>query len=430
MLHKIRFRSAVHFLSIILVVTFGCKSTSSEEPSISDLDKERLLGLMEDWYLWNDRLPNNSNPDDFSDEQEIVDQLRFSSFDRWSSVSEAARYNSYYEEGTYFGYGFSYAYNNDDELRIRYVYDESPFANAGVQRGWLLTHIDGVNTQAITDWNAAFGDDTPGTTQEFTFIDENGTTQQLSITKDVVGINAVMHADTLTVGIETIGYLVFNNFIEPAREELDAAFNLFELTNIDRLILDLRYNGGGRIGVATYLANYLISSSQNGQVLYRFVHNSDKTSNNRAQTLRKQGTLNIKELIVLTTEGTASASELLINGLKPLVPITHIGTSNTYGKPVGSYSWYSLEETMVYSLISFKFLNNLGNGEFFDGIEPDYLACDDLTTTWGIRTESMLSSAIEYLETGSPSECSVQVKSKFENSKLVTEEFPPAAIIN
>lgn len=417
-------------LPLIIAVLFvaGCKSTTNEEPTQEDLEKERLFGLMDNWYLWNQTLPDNPDLSSFENSTEIVNRLRYSALDRWSSVGVAATFNSYYNEGTYFGYGFSYGYNEDNELKIRYVFDDSPFGKAGVERGWTFTAIDGQNTQTITDWSNVFGENTPGFTQQFTFKNLAGETKELSITKDVVTMNTVLHSDTLSIGSKTIGYLVFNNFIEPSRSELDAAFDLFERSAVDKIILDLRYNGGGRISVATYLANYLIGQQNNGQFLYRFVHNDDKTENNSGQTLRKQGSLSIDELIILTTEATASASELLLNGLQPLMNVTHIGTSNTYGKPVGSYSWYSLDETQVYTLISFKVINKQGDGEYFDGIEPDFTACDDLSASWGERDESMLSAAIEYLETGNTGGCSVQTKTMLKTLQLPNEAYIPSAI--
>ena len=108
--------------------------------------------------------------------------------------------------------------------------------------------------------------------------------------------------------------------------------------------------------------------------------------------------------------------------------VTHIGTSNTYGKPVGSYSWYSLDETQVYTLISFKVINKQGDGEYFDGIEPDFTACDDLSASWGERDESMLSAAIEYLETGNTGGCSVQTKTILKTLQLPNEAYIPSAI--
>ncbi len=417
------------FIFVVFLFLTGCKSTTNIEPTQEDLDKEHLYGLMDNWYLWNQNLPDNPDLDSFDSPTELVNQLRYSALDRWSSVGLAATYNSYYNEGTYFGYGFSYGYNEENELKIRYVFDDSPFARAGVERGWTFVAIDGQNTQAITDWSNVFGDNTSDYTQQFVFENLNGERKELSITKEVVTMNAVLYSDTLSVGTNKIGYLVFNNFIEPSRSELDAAFALFERSAVDKVILDLRYNGGGRISVATYLANYLIGQQHNGEYLYRFVHNDDHTKNNSGQTLRKQGSLVIDELIVLTTQATASASELVINGLKPIINVTHIGTSTTYGKPVGSYSWYSLDDTQVYTLISFKFLNKLGDGEFFEGIEPDYTACDDISTSWGDSNESMLSAAIEYLETGSTSGCSVQSKTMQNTLTLPNEVYAPTAII-
>lgn len=110
--------------------------------------------------------------------------------------------------------------------------------------------------------------------------------------------------------------------------------------------------------------------------------------------------------------------------------VTHIGTENTYGKPVGSYSWFSLDETTVYSLISFRFVNSNSNGDFFDGIEPDFIACDDLNTNFGVAEESLLAGALEYIQTGSTSGCNVSTKVAPTKLDLPQEGPDPTLIVN
>lgn len=419
--------------TLLLLIPFlfiNCKSKNNDNDVDEQIiNNQHILNLFKEWYLWNDQIEDNLHAEDFSSPQDVLDQLRYSTLDRWSTISDANSYNAYYEEGTYLGYGFSYDQDLEGNIRFRFTYDDSPFGKAGIQRGWKLLKIDNQDVQNISDWSNVFGENQVGYTQTFLIEDLERNKKEYQIAKDIVTINPVLYSDTLSIGTESIGYLVFNNFINPAKAELDDVFDLFQSANIDRIVLDLRYNGGGRGSVAEYLANYLIQTDDNGVPFYKLVHNNFRTSDDKVYSLSKKGTINIKELIVLTTDRTASASELVLNGLKPLMMLTHIGDGNTYGKPVGSYGMYSLDETKVYSLISFRFLNSRNEGDFFEGIEPDYSVCDDISKPFGAFDENLLAAAIEYIQTGKTSECALYTKSKFK-PHLPQEEPEPTLILN
>ena len=412
--------SSLFCLSLII-------SCNKKENNNLNPENEFLFSLLQDWYLWNDQIDDTINPSSFDSPQSLLSQVRFSPIDKWSYIADAETFNSFYEEGTYLGYGFSYTHDDDNNIRFKFIYDESPFGKEGIERGWKLLEIDGVDVQTISDWSNAFGENSTGFTQNFLIENEIGTKTEYSISKDIVTINSVLHADTLTIANETIGYLVFNNFITPAKAELDDIFNEFESSNIQKLILDLRYNGGGSISVAEYLANYLIQADDNGKVLYKLFHNSNQTLNNKSYSLSKLGTLNIDELIVLSTESTASASELILNGLKPLMRVTHIGDGNTYGKPVGSYGWYNLDRTQVYSIISLGYSNSEDITDFFDGLEPKFTACDNMEKPFGDVNESMLAASIEYLETGTTDGCDVPIK--WTSKKELPQEIPSPTLL-
>ncbi len=422
----------ISFLLITLFLIVSCRATDSgaELDPQTLQNNELIYDLLKTWYLWNDEIDTNLNPSDFSSPQELLDNQRNSQFDRWSYASDAAQFKPYYDEGTYLGYGFSYEWDSENNIRFRYTYNNSPFGKAGIQRGWRLIEIDGVDVQTISDWTDVFGEEQIGFSQSFLVEDLNGNQTEYIIQKEIVTINPVLYSDTLSVGSAKIGYLVFNNFIGPAYDELNEAFALFQDASIDKLILDVRYNSGGLLNVAEYLANYIIHEDVNGKVLYKSIHNANRHSNNNTKTLNKIGNLNIDALIVLSTDKTASASELILNGLQPLMEVTHIGQGNTYGKPVGSYGWFNLDETEVYRIISFRFLNSEDQGDFFDGIEPDFTACDDLSKPFGDKSEGLFAAAIEYISTGQTLGCDLLPKSHFRGPELPQEEPGPSLIIN
>ena len=103
------------------------------------------------------------------------------------------------------------------------------------------------------------------------------------------------------------------------------------------LVLDLRYNGGGLVGVAQHLASLIAGVRTNGQVFAEYFHNDKNATRNRVLRFEpKPHALGLERLVVITTGASASASELVINALKPFIPVVVIG-SRTYGKPVGQY---------------------------------------------------------------------------------------------
>jgi C-terminal processing protease CtpA/Prc len=137
-----------------------------------------------------------------------------------------------------------------------------------------------------------------------------------------------------------------------------------------------------------------------GRILATFQHNDKNTALNedlRFKTAPPQ-TLNLARLFVITTRGSASASELLINSLRPHLPVVVIG-DDTYGKPVGQYGFTFCDK--VLAPVAFKLVNSEGQGDFFDGIPPDCRAADDIDHELGSAEEASLSEALNFVRTGS-----------------------------
>jgi C-terminal processing protease CtpA/Prc len=131
----------------------------------------------------------------------------------------------------------------------------------------------------------------------------------------------------------------------------------------------------------------------------QFVHNDKNTSKNSTLTLNMPAhALNLERLVVIYTRGSASASELVWNGLRPFIPVTTVG-DRSYGKPVGQYG-YNFCDKVLYP-VAFSTQNARGEGGYFDGIAPDCPAADDLEHQLGDSSEASLAEALRYLRTGS-----------------------------
>jgi C-terminal processing protease CtpA/Prc len=193
------------------------------------------------------------------------------------------------------------------------------------------------------------------------------------------------------------GHLVFDQFITPSNQELQDAFTYFSQNNIKDLIVDLRYNGGGNLNVLANMASYVAGAAQFNKPFLTLTFNDKNTSSNGTYTFSSvSAPLSLSKVIVITTRGTASASEDFINGLKPVLDIRTIGDT-TNGKPVGMLG-FPYQTSYMFFPITFSLVNSAGQGDFYQGFAPDKYVPDDITHDWYDRNEACLKEAIYYLE--------------------------------
>jgi carboxyl-terminal processing protease len=160
----------------------------------------------------------------------------------------------------------------------------------------------------------------------------------------------------------------------------------------------MRYNGGGLVAVARHLASIIGGSRTRDQVFAQYVHNDRNVRRN--QVLRfEEGAAGpgFERLIVITTRASASASELVINALRPFIPVVIIG-DRTYGKPVGQYQVNFCDKMLA--PVSFTVRNANGEGDYFEGLAPDCLATDDIQHELGDPEEASLREAMMFAATG------------------------------
>jgi C-terminal processing protease CtpA/Prc len=167
---------------------------------------------------------------------------------------------------------------------------------------------------------------------------------------------------------------------------------------VNELVLDLRYNGGGLVDVAQHLASYIGGVRTDGLVFAEYFHNDKNTFRNRIIRFEsKPQRLTLDRLIVVTTRSSASASELVINALRPFMPVVVIG-GTTYGKPVGQYAIGFCDKLLA--AVAFALRNADGHGDFFDGFPPDCPAPDEADHQLGDPEEGSLKEALTFATTG------------------------------
>ncbi len=371
--------------------------------SVSEQNKF-VNDTMRDIYFWVDSLPD-VNPDDFASPEELLEALRFQSLDRFSSIGDAAADDAFFSDSQFIGVGIGLFTDADNRVFITQAFGDGAAAAAGMARGDELLSINGEDIASILAGqgiSAAFGANDIGVQADVSFRTLAGDEVAATLTKDLVTIEPVPAVTVLDVDGVATGYLAFRDFVDPAFDALAQAFATINAAGVDEMILDLRYNGGGLLSVAEFLGNLLGGATTAGQTFYSLTHNQFNSGLNFTELYADElDALDLNRLIVITSGGTASASELVLNALEPYMDVVLIGKTTT-GKPVGQYGFSFCGK--ILRPISFQIVNANGEGDYFDGIEPDCLADDDLTHALGDPAEGALAEAINYLQTGS---CSV-----------------------
>lgn len=376
----------------------GTQSTSS--CSVTG-QNQQILAIMQSWYYWNQYLPSNVNPAAYSDTTSFLDALLYQPLDRFSFITSQAANQAFYGAGQYVGMGFSEEIVNGNQLQLTDVYPGSPAATAGLVRGGYILSIGGTPVATLIANNqlaTALGPANVGVQVTLEYQAPSGTTQTVTLTKTVVTQPNVSLVQSFSAGGRKVGYFFFQNFITPSNNELQQAFAQFQADGDNELVIDERYNGGGLLSVAQYLGSLIVGNGDSGQTFATLNYNSLHTDQD--QTLNFQNTtngLNLNRVVVITTAATASASELLINALRPYIDVVTVG-STTFGKPVGE-NGFDFCSSVLYPM-TFNMLNAAGAGNYFSGIAPTCAAVDDLGHALGDPNEASLAEALYYIANG------------------------------
>jgi hypothetical protein len=169
--------------------------------------------------------------------------------------------------------------------------------------------------------------------------------------------------------------------------------------------LDLRYNGGGRISIAEQLASLIGGATTDGEVFATLQYNDKHQDSNSTYLFSNRANkLDLNRVIILTTDNTCSASEMIINALDPHIEVVTVGTT-TCGKPIGMSPREYCD--MVMAAINFKVVNSEGYGDYFDGISSQCVVNDAIVADWGDLADPVLAEGLYFAEN---SACSANLK--------------------
>ena len=395
------------FQKILLLtfITFLFLSQACRKDNSSMTSQDSVIAInssiystMKDWYLWYDKIPQ-VDPKAFSSAQEFLDSITYKPIDRWSFVMSLQEYNDYFLQGKMYGHGFSFSLDAENHFRIAFVFQNSDLYKSGVRRGWIIEKINGIVPDTSNIYGL-LGKSEIGIQNTFLFKKPDSTEISETFTKKEVIMNMVLFRDTLQVDNKIVGYLVFDAFLADAETELNEAFDFFIKTGVTELVLDLRYNGGGELAIAQYLAGIIGGNLANNSPFAKLTCNNKHQDSNLTFNITKNArTLNLTRLFTITTNGTASASEDLINGLKPYMNVYLIG-SKTDGKPTGMFVFQSTRFKFVLIPVTYEVTNKDNFGDFFNGLQVDKQEIDDIYHDFGDRNEACLQQALYYIKYG------------------------------
>lgn len=424
-----------------LVIT-SCKKNNDGPSNPSDENdsiKDSVLLYTKDIYLWYKNIPDNFNAQSYDDPNAIMEAIRqystepgFSQpVDRWSFAVTQDEWDDV-SSGVSSDFGMGIFFFSENDLRVSYVEKESPAGKAGITRSWRIKQINGNSNIATSNANFIVNAIYQSTSSSIVFTKPSGTDTTITLTAATYQEHPVYIDSVYTAGSSKVGYLVLNSFLGDTTEinnRLQQAFNKFIAQGVTDVAVDLRYNGGGYVSLQNTLANYLVPTAGNNGIMETEQFNDKYTAFNETINFKKKGSLNINRLFVIISQNTASASELLINSLKPYMNVQLVGPSASHGKPVGFFP-IPVEDWYIFP-VSFRTVNKNGEGNYFNGFTPNYQIMDGLDRNWGDINENCLKSILKFVSTGSyarAEERSVQAKGLTEevqnsNSVLGSTKF-------
>ena len=374
--------------------------------------------VLNEWYLFPELLDNSVNPASFNDIQDYIDArvapARAQNRDRFFTyITSIQEENDLIQNGSSAGFGIRLGYDTSaNRVFIIEAFENGNGFQAGMDRGTELLSINGTTVSSLMASGGpsavidALGPSDPGLQRTLGFRPLGGTEQTATVAKSEFSLDPISDrygVRILNDGTEDVGYINLRTFIvQDAGPQLRDAFAQFKAQGIDKVILDLRYNGGGLVSVAELLGD-LMGDGLGGQVFSKTVLRPSKSGENETDLFQAQPeAIGVTRLAIIGRGGTASASELVTNSMIPYLNanIALVGT-NTFGKPVGQFAFDRSACDDRFRAVTFKTTNANDQGEYFSGLAsvmPNTCSApDDIGDQLGDPNEASVSVALDFL---------------------------------
>jgi len=427
-------KSTTKFLLLLLLATavFSACSSDDSDPKPTPVEGTEPTEIakfiwegLNTYYLWVNDVPALNLTKDSEDWQKALNAYDkdynslFNSFlylenaqgeevDRWSWIVDDYIKQEEAFSGVSKSFGYEYKltkYSNTDGVfgYVTYILPNSPASETELKRGDIFVSVDGTDLDISNYRELLFSQDSYSLgLADLTSSGITANDKKISITA-VEGYeeNPILLTRTKEAGGKKVGYLVYNSFIGTSKFNLALNDSIAKLKDagVTEMVLDLRYNGGGSLYTDQLLCS-MITGSHTGELLFESKYNTtlsnyyvdnygenalkdffvDKIKDNDGGTIATINSLNMDRIFVLTSNSSASASEQLINGLRPYIDVVLIGTT-TSGKYTSSITVYDYVDnngtknpnhTWAMQPIVGKVANSRGDSDFGSGFTPNY----------------------------------------------------------
>jgi len=392
---------------LILSFVFSCKkevtvSGTNTTPTSTDVNNW-IYQSMNTYYLWSTNMPALAKTNLTIDPMNYFTSILYDygNTDRFSWIDSSStnlinqlngvnkilgvKLNSFLIDNT--------KPSGDIALVIAYVIKGSPAEKAGLKRGDIILTVDDQTINA-KNYSTILQNTTLklglGAFANNTF---SSTGKNLTLTKVEIQINPILIDTVINWSGKKVGYFSYTQFLTSFDDSLKALFGRFKTKGINELVIDLRYNGGGYVSSSDLLTDLIVKDlgARVNNVMNKKIYNDTytqaliKQSGNSAFVTNFQNEpnniSNLSRVFMLTSNNTASASELIINNLKPFMDVILVG-EHTYGKNVGSFTITDDKKRWNYGLqpITFKTVNSLGQSDYgtVNGFLPNYQVVDNV----------------------------------------------------
>ena len=400
----------------------------TDQPGTVAQEKSWVRAYIDETYLWFDEIPTSVRAANYATPQTYFDALRTPALtasgkpkDRFHFRYNTTEWQALSQSGAAAGYGFELVVVKTTpprDIRVAYTEPGTPATATGIARGAKILFVDGadaINGATVDVLNAGLYPSRANDTHRFTIRDVSGVERTVNLTSQIIASTPVQNVKTIATPRGLTGYLLFNDHVATSEGQLITAITQLKAQGISDLVIDVRYNGGGYLAIASELA-YMVATpaATTGTVFERLLFNrknpfgltaqegitpfysaSRGLSTTPGQALPQLG---LSRVTLLTGPGTCSASESIANGLRGVnIRVDLIGET-TCGKPYGFLPQDNCGTT--YFAVQFKGVNNQGVGDYADGLAPTCQVADDFARALGDPLEGRLAAALSYRATG------------------------------
>ena len=387
-----------------------------------------LRDYMSDQYFWYDK--QGAAKESATSMAEYLDSLLFKPVDRYSFVSNKAQYVQVTSENIRTGYGYTLILTDTAKAthQVLTVEPNGTAAAAGLKRGDTIITINGLTSAQIANGELP-SVNTAGVLRSFVVKNTAGVQRSFSATSAQYELSPVLATQILTAPAPAntkVGYMAYQSFVSYSEAALGQAINKFRDAGVTEVVLDLRYNPGGTVSVARKLASMLGGTAVDGKLFAEFRYSNKKSVNNFSQTFTSSASSlpaaplpSLNRIVIITSGKTASASELVLNSLKPFKTLVTVGATS-FGKPFGFAPREACD--LVYDVVNLEIFNASGVSVPAAGVPATCNAGDDLTRDLGDPAELRTAAALAYIATGACPPVALAAKEKLEapstNNKL------------